>query len=52
VHLPFWVGAAALLLASGVLAASRAHLAGIDAEETEFDQITDETNAVTAGDET
>jgi MFS transporter, ACDE family, multidrug resistance protein len=52
VHLPFWVCAAALLLASGVLAASRAHLAGIDAEQTELDHSTDEAIVATVGDET
>ena len=52
VHLPFWVAAGALLLASGVLAASRSHLIGIDAELTELDHSTDETIAVAVGGET
>ena len=33
VHLPFWVGAAAVLLAAAVLAMTRRHLVGIDADE-------------------
>jgi ACDE family multidrug resistance protein len=33
-HLPFWVGAAAVLLAAGVLFASRNHLRRIDDEES------------------
>lgn len=49
VHLPFWVGAAAVLGAAGVLALSRAHLRGIDAEEDELDELTDEATAVTVG---
>ena len=34
VHLPFWVGAGAVLLAAATLAASRAHLRHIDDEES------------------
>jgi predicted MFS family arabinose efflux permease len=49
VHLPFWVGAAAVLLAAGVLAMTRRHLVGIDVEETEIDEITDRAEAVTVG---
>jgi MFS transporter, ACDE family, multidrug resistance protein len=41
VHLPFWVGAAAVLMGAGVLAATRPHLGGIDVEETELEEITD-----------
>ncbi|MGY4650006.1 MFS transporter [Mycobacterium sp. URHB0021] len=55
VHVPFWVGAAAVLMGAGVLAATRRHLAGIDAEEAEesaLDEITDEAAAVTVGSET
>jgi predicted MFS family arabinose efflux permease len=48
-HLPFWVGAAAVLLGAVVLFATRTHLTGIDAEEGEIDQLTDEATAVTIG---
>jgi predicted MFS family arabinose efflux permease len=51
-HLPFWVGAAAVLLAAGVLAMTRRHLVGIDVEETELDEITDRAESVTIGSET
>jgi MFS family permease len=51
VHLPFWVGAAAVLLGAGVLAMTRRHLAGIDAEETELDEITDHAESITIGSE-
>ena len=47
-HLPFWVGAAAVLLGAGVLALSRSHLVGIDVEETELDEVSEAT-AVTVG---
>ncbi|MGE2719588.1 MFS transporter [Mycolicibacterium celeriflavum] len=49
VHMPYWVGAAAVLLAAGVLAATRPHLAGIDVEEAELDKV-GEATAVTVGD--
>ena len=49
VHLPFWVGAAAVLLGAGVLAMTRRHLVGIDVEETELEEITDRAEAVTVG---
>nr|CRL72597.1 arabinose efflux permease family protein [Mycolicibacterium malmesburyense] len=49
VHMPYWVGAAAVLLAAGVLAATRPHLAGIDDEEAELDKVSEAT-AVTVGD--
>ena len=39
VHLPFWVGAAAVLLGAGVLFATRKYLVGIDVEESELDEI-------------
>jgi MFS transporter, ACDE family, multidrug resistance protein len=52
VHLPFWVGAAAVLLAAGVLAATRRHLVGIDAEEAELDEIADQAESVTVGSDT
>ena len=47
----FWVGAAAVFLAAGVLAATRRHLVGIDAEESELDEITDRAESVTVGSE-
>ena len=40
VHMPYWVGAAAVLLGAGVLALSRSHLSGIDIEETDLDDVT------------
>ena len=49
VHLPFWVGAAAVLLAAGVLFATRRHLVGIDVEDSELDEITEQATAVTVG---
>ena len=48
-HLPFWVGAAAVLLGAGVLAATRSHLIGIDVEEEELEEITDQATALTDG---
>ncbi|MFS0897574.1 MFS transporter [Mycolicibacterium litorale] len=51
VHLPYWVGAGAVLVAAGVLALSRRHLHGIDAEEDELSERTDEARAVTVGSE-
>jgi ACDE family multidrug resistance protein len=47
-HLPFWVGAGAVLLGAVALFATRAHLTGIDAEG-EIDELTDEATAVTVG---
>ncbi|BBX01920.1 MFS transporter [Mycolicibacterium moriokaense] len=47
VHVPFWVGAGAVLLAAGVLAASRPHLMGIDVEG-ELDEL-DEATVITVG---
>jgi MFS transporter, ACDE family, multidrug resistance protein len=49
VHLPYWVGAGAVLLGAVVLAASRGHLIGIDVEEDELDEITEQATAVTVG---
>ena len=49
VHLPFWVGAGAVLLAAGVLSATRPHLSGIDVEETELDELTDHAESITVG---
>jgi predicted MFS family arabinose efflux permease len=49
-HVPFWVGAAAVLLGAGVLAATRSHLAGIDAEDTDVLQTAeDDAVAITLG---
>ncbi|BBX38220.1 arabinose efflux permease family protein [Mycolicibacterium mageritense DSM 44476 = CIP 104973] len=49
VHLPYWVGAGAVLLGAGVLLLTRPHLLGIDVEEDELDELTDEATAVTIG---
>lgn len=52
VHLPYWVGAAAVLAGAGVLALTRPHLVHIDDEEpaeSELDELTDEAAAVTVG---
>lgn len=51
VHLPFWVGAGAVLLAAAVLTVTRTHLRHIDDEETELEELTDEAQAVTVGNE-
>ncbi|MFN6554271.1 MFS transporter [Mycolicibacterium septicum] len=52
VHLPYWVGAAAVLAGAGVMTLTRPHLAGIDVEESELDELTDEATAVTVGSDT
>jgi MFS family permease len=52
VHLPFWVGAAAVLTGAAVLFATRAHLSHIDEDhaiEDELEELTDEATAVTVG---
>ncbi|TXI58139.1 MFS transporter [Mycolicibacterium mageritense] len=49
VHLPYWVGAGAVLLGAGVLLLTRPHLLGIDVDEDELDELTDEATAVTIG---
>lgn len=49
VHLPYWVGAVAVLTGAGVLALTRPHLIGIDVEENELDELTEEATAVTVG---
>lgn len=49
IHMPYWVGAGAVLLGAGVLALTRSHLAGIDVEEAELDAFSEAT-AVTVGD--
>lgn len=46
VHMPFWVGAGAVLLAFAVLAATRRHLAGIDVDENELQRVADDSAAV------
>lgn len=52
VHLPFWVGAGAVLLAAVTLAVTRGHLSHLDAEEPELDELTDQARAVTVGSDT
>ena len=49
VHLPFWVGAAAVLTAAVVLFLTRPHLRGVDAEEGALEELTDDAAAVTVG---
>jgi MFS transporter, ACDE family, multidrug resistance protein len=48
-HLPFWVGAAAVLLGAVVLFATRGHLSGVDAPESHTEQLEDEATAATVG---
>jgi MFS transporter, ACDE family, multidrug resistance protein len=48
-HVPFWVGAGAVLLGGAVLFATRSHLTGIDADEDELDELAEEATAVTMG---
>ncbi|MDH6194871.1 ACDE family multidrug resistance protein [Mycobacterium frederiksbergense] len=51
-HLPYWVGAAAVLAGAAVLFLTRPHLIHIDEEdpaEDELDELTDEATAVTVG---
>ncbi len=48
-HVPFWVGAGAVLLGAVVLFATRGHLAGVDAPESEAVELADEATAVTVG---
>jgi predicted MFS family arabinose efflux permease len=48
-HLPFWVGASAVLLAAVVLFCVRGHLTQVDAPESEIDELSDEAAAVTVG---
>jgi MFS transporter, ACDE family, multidrug resistance protein len=49
VHLPFWVGAGAVLLGAGVMVLTRRHLSHIDEEEDDVEELTDEATAVTIG---
>jgi MFS transporter, ACDE family, multidrug resistance protein len=51
VHVPFWVGWVAVRVGEGILAASRRYPAGVDVEEDEFAEITDDAMAVTIGSE-
>jgi predicted MFS family arabinose efflux permease len=49
-HVPFWVGAGTVLLGAGLLAATRSHLAGIDAEDEDaLQSAEDEAVAITFG---
>jgi MFS transporter, ACDE family, multidrug resistance protein len=50
-HLPFWMGAATVLLGAGVLAATGRYLAHIDDPEDELAELTDEATAVTLSDD-
>ncbi len=51
VHVPFWVGAGAVLLGVGVLAVTRPHLRHIDAPETDREEAEQrEAVAITVGD--
>jgi predicted MFS family arabinose efflux permease len=52
VHLPFWVGAGAVLLGAGVMLLTRPHLRHIDDEEEAVEELTDEATAVTVGSDT
>ena len=51
-HLPFWVGAGAVLLGAGVMVATRRYLAHIDDPEDGLEELTDEAAAVTVGSDT
>jgi MFS transporter, ACDE family, multidrug resistance protein len=51
-HLPFWVGAGAVLLGAGVMLATRPYLSHIDDDEDGLDELTDEATAVTIGSDT
>ena len=46
-HLPFWVGAGAVLAGAVVLFATRPYLVGIDEPETELEELEDEAEAIT-----
>jgi MFS transporter, ACDE family, multidrug resistance protein len=50
-HLPFWMGAATVLLGAGVLAATRPYLAHIDDPEDQLAELIDEATAVTFSNE-
>lgn len=51
VHLPYWVGAAAVLAGAALLFTARGHLSGVDDPEDETDELTDEAVAITVGNE-
>jgi ACDE family multidrug resistance protein len=50
-HLPFWVGAAAVLLGAGVMVATRRYLGHVDDEESPPQGAADEAVALTVGSE-
>jgi predicted MFS family arabinose efflux permease len=50
-HLPFWMGAATVLLGAGVLAVTRRYLAHIDDPEDQLAELIDEATAVTLSNE-
>jgi predicted MFS family arabinose efflux permease len=52
VHLPFWVGAGAVLLGAGVMLVTKKHLTHIDDEESPADEEADEAVALTVGSDT
>ena len=49
VHLPFWVGAGAVLLGAAVMVATRPYLTHIDDPEGKADELADEAAAITVG---
>ncbi|GAA2553918.1 MFS transporter [Mycolicibacterium diernhoferi] len=49
VHLPYWVGAAAVLAGAALLFTARKHMSAVDAPEPRVDELTDEATAVTVG---
>jgi len=48
-HLPFWVGAGAVLLGAGVMVATRPYLTHIDDPESKAEELADEAAALTVG---
>jgi ACDE family multidrug resistance protein len=48
-HLPFWVGAGAVLLGAGVMVATRPYLTHIDDPEGKAEELADEAAAITVG---
>jgi ACDE family multidrug resistance protein len=48
-HLPFWVGAGAVLLGAGVMVATRPYLTHIDDSEGKAEELADEAAAITVG---
>lgn len=49
VHLPYWVGAAAVLAGAALLFTARKHMSAVDAPEPRVDELTDDATAVTVG---